>query len=808
MSTNSGYLIQAAKHTHEGHAPFGTFELVVPSPRGGFVRSTRDNDAAGLPWSQVEFFGSGFFDGASLIQRSGGHMGGDLEVLARAEDQLAHFRREEDKWKEPLFVGSGITGRPAFIQSGFGRMGNYEVVVPAAGGLAYYRRQNDDPVRPWSSPVFFGAGIGDIEGIALIQSRFGDPGNLEIVVTVRRGSTRSLAHFWCDPATGFQWNGPTSVPLAGVPAGVQPTGIPSMVQGRNGFFGDFELVVPLTNGAMVHLSRLNDDPGLSWTVAQQFGGPGITEVSLIDSDFGNLELVARVGDRYTHFWHHRESGTWVGPAAVACEERHLNRAREGEWRIPYSCGLVGIHSILLHTGKVLMFTYLSEEAQGRGLSCVLDPSTGEERPLPILEKDPFCGGHAFLPDGRLLVAGGSGGGLPGMQIFEPSTEAGTWHELPDMPQPRWYPTCAALPDGRILILSGTKEGGTQPAVPLNDTYEIYSPESGLTSAVELPYLNEISPVSIYPFVFVLPSGKVLIHGWDKTCFLDLTTGDTGDLRVRTIRSEPRNYPVQGSAVLLPLLPDSLPPYRARVMLIGGGGVPPITEAPATNTCEILDLEDTELRWRSVAAMANPRVMPDAVLLPDGTVLVVNGSAAGWAHDANQPVFEAECFDPVAGTWTTCCERRVPRLYHASALLLPDGRVLTAGSDEIYNIEPFHRHEFRIEVFSPPYLFRGERPRFDSDTTAVPDRVAYGSTFNVRTPDAASIGSVALMRPGAATHSMNMEQRYVGLRIASRSTSRLTLEAPPNGRIAPPGYYMLFLVSSEGVPSTARFLRVG
>jgi hypothetical protein len=808
MNPSSGFLIQAMTHISGGHAPFGDFELIAASPRGGFVHRTRRNQAADLPWVTSAFFGSGFFDGGSLIQRSAGHMGGDLEALARVGDRLAHFRREEGKWKEPLYIGSGIVGRPAMIQSRFGRMGNYEVVVPVSGGLAFYRRQNDDPSMPWSSPVFFGAGIGEIEGVALIESRFGDPGNLEIVVTVRNGSTRSLAHFWCDPASSSQWNGPIDVPLTGLAADAQPTGIPSMVHGRHGNLGDFELVVPLTGGGMAHLARRNDDPELRWSAARQFGGSDpIAEAGLIDSDFGNLEVVARAGDRYLHYWFHRDSETWIGPVAAAWEEPPLDLPTQGEWRIPYSCSIVGIHSILLPTGKVLLFTYLTAADQGRGLTSVIDPDTGQETALPVLEKDPFCGGHASLADGRVLVAGGSGGGLAGLQIFEPSGDAGAWQQLPDMPQARWYPTCTALPDGRVLIVSGTVEGGTQPDVPLNATYQIFSASGGLGEPVPLPYLNEISPVSIYPFVFVLPSGKVLIHGGNKTCFLDLGTGQAGDTRFSTNRTEPRTYPVQGSAVLLPLLPDAVPPYRAKILLIGGGGVPPSTDAAATDTCELLDVEDAPLRWQAAAQMAHPRVMPDAVLLPDGTVLVVNGSRAGWSHDANQPVYEAEIFDPATGAWSQVCARRVPRLYHSSAVLLPDGRVLTAGSDETYNIEPFHRHELRIEIFSPPYLFRGPRPQFAGGSGAVPEEIGYGAAFEVETPDAAAVRSAALLRPGAATHSMNMEQRFVGLRIASRSAGALELEAPPGGAIAPPGYYMLFLISDAGVPSVARIVRL-
>jgi len=183
--------------------------------------------------------------------------------------------------------------------------------------------------------------------------------------------------------------------------------------------------------------------------------------------------------------------------------------------------------------------------------------------------------------------------------------------------------------------------------------------------------------------------------------------------------------------------------------------------------------------------------------------VINGSTTGWSDDANSPVFEVQLYEPGSGTWTAMCTARVPRLYHATALLLPDGRVMTAGTDEAFNIEPYKKSELRIEFFSPPYLFRGSRPVISD----APEAIRYGEAFSVGTPDAGAIVSAALLRPGAATHSFNMEQRHVGLLIQERDTESLSLAAPPNGNIAPPGYYMLFLISDAGVPSVARFVRL-
>jgi hypothetical protein len=475
----------------------------------------------------------------------------------------------------------------------------------------------------------------------------------------------------------------------------------------------------------------------------------------------------------------------------------------GDWQVPFSAPIMGIHAAQLSTGRVLLFSYEDTMDVGPGDSCVFDPVSGNSEALPKLDRSPFCGGHSFLPDGRLLAAGGTDVGVDSLHAFAPAGTSGSWQELPDLADGRWYPTCTTLPDGSVFIFSGTVRGGGQPDQAVNDTYEIYSAQGGLGARVPAPYLDEVAPVSIYPFVFVLPTRKMFIHAWNKTCLLDLDTFVFEDRRILTLRSEPRNYPVQGTAVLLPLLPTSNPPYQARVLLIGGGGVPPDLKKPATETCEILDLSNEPLAWQAAPSLAGPRIMGDAVLLPDGNVLVMNGSRTGWAHVADEPVFDAELYNPTANTWTTLAAMRVPRLYHSTAVLLPDGRVMTCGDDHDYNMPPFDYAELRLEFFSPPYLFRGARPVI----TNAPQQIAYGSSFTVNTPNASSIASVALLRPGAATHSLNMDQRYVGLSIQSRTSQSLTLQAPPNGFVAPPGYYMLFIVNGTGVPSESKFVRL-
>jgi len=253
-----------------------------------------------------------------------------------------------------------------------------------------------------------------------------------------------------------------------------------------------------------------------------------------------------------------------------------------------------------------------------------------------------------------------------------------------------------------------------------------------------------------------------------------------------------------------LRPSEIPPYRARGLVIGGGGSDPQdlqVSTPATNTVEILDLSDPSPGWRFTAPMAAPRVMPDATLLPDGTVLVTGGSATGRSDMGIDPVLLVEQFEPTSETWTQLASMHTPRSYHSIAILLPNGKVLIGGKDALFNLPPYDYPEHRLEVFSPPYLFRGPPPLL----SGVPAVVGFNTNFTV---DASQlIQTAVLMRPGSVTHSFNMDQRLVELMILGQSGSQLSLQAPPTPNIAPPGVYMLFVLNGEGVPAHAAFMEL-
>ena len=226
-------------------------------------------------------------------------------------------------------------------------------------------------------------------------------------------------------------------------------------------------------------------------------------------------------------------------------------------------------------------------------------------------------------------------------------------------------------------------------------------------------------------------------------------------------------------------------YEAGKVLWTGGGDPP------TETCEIIDLNDSTPSWEVTGSMAQPRRQNNVTLLPDGKVLVTGGSSAPGFNDASGAVYTTEMWDPNTGQWTTMASYQVYRGYHSTALLLPDGRVLSAGGSGQRN----------AEVYSPPYLFSGIRPTI----TSAPASIDYGETFFVETAGATDFGQVNILRLGSATHAHNFDQRFCRLEFAIDSSTQLSVSAPASATACPPGPYMLFVLNSSGVPSVAEIL---
>ena len=457
---------------------------------------------------------------------------------------------------------------------------------------------------------------------------------------------------------------------------------------------------------------------------------------------------------------------------------------QGRWQThPVLMPINPVHIAVTHTGKVLVVAGSGNVATETNFrAAVWDLAAGTIDAQPVAW-DMFCNAMIALPDGRLLVNGGTlqydpFHGQPRNSAFDP--DLGVFSDLENMAHGRWYPTVTALGDGRIMTFSGLNEtGGTNTAV------EFYTPGAGWSAEFPAGWTPPL-----YPRMHLLPDGRVFYSGSGTgSRFFNPATHAWTGVVATTKYTGTRTY---GTSVLLPLTPGN--GYTPRVMIMGGG-------SPATATTEIIDLSAPTPQWQFGPSMSQARIEMNATILPDGKVLAMGGSVND--EDAATASLRADLYDPATNTFSPAGSNLFPRLYHSGSLLLPDATVMLTGGNPARG-----SYEQRTEIYSPPYLFNGDgTPAARPVITGVsPGAFNYGGTFQVFTPAAASIGSVVLVRPGAQTHAFDMEQRLVGLSFTA-GAGVLNVTPPPNGNIAPPGYYMLFALTSAGVPSVATFVHL-
>jgi hypothetical protein len=495
----------------------------------------------------------------------------------------------------------------------------------------------------------------------------------------------------------------------------------------------------------------------------------------------------------------------------------------------------GVHVAQLPTGKVLMFSFERIETnptketapteiigkENAGRAYLWDPARGsgpdafkkvtpptvmmpdgknEERPAPF-----FCAGHAFLPNGMLGVFGGNLGGNHGAGaklslVFDPWTE--TWSLNEQMSVGRWYPSAVTGADGRILIMSGQSELGWGTPTPVVERFPALSHDVPTARGdvprdvpvdvfgAEAPYRHD------YPHLFSLRDGKIygLGRDHDQQWLFDPASETRISLPDRPDNFM-RNY---GSAVPLPAGfrgPDS-------VLVLGGNRDDP-------NTYQLVGGQ-----WKTKEPRAFGRTQDDTLILPDGTLFTVNGAFdirdygnGPYNPNADLKYRQTEMRDD-EGHWKLGPAQRLPRGYHSNAVVLPDGRIMVTG-DEAQQIanDPDISDDMdgSIEIYEPAYLHNGERP----DLASTPRRtVDYDTRFRVLTSTPEDVRRAVLLAPTTATHAVNFSQRHLEVRIKNRGDGSLELQAPPSAEAAPPGYYMLFLLNEEGVPSIAKFVSFG
>ncbi len=449
----------------------------------------------------------------------------------------------------------------------------------------------------------------------------------------------------------------------------------------------------------------------------------------------------------------------------------------GQWGAPIQIGVTGIHAAMLNNGNVLLWTYSLHRETGPTIAKIYNPTTQTVVDAsPSFDVDFYCGGMTFLSDGTLFDTGGQDengvarGGVQNTEFFDPVTS--TWTQGPDMTYGRWYPTNVLMPDGTVLILSGFDSEGATNIHPM----EQYDPTTDTISVLPVS-ANTPQNTDTYPRMHILPSGLIFNSAQRSDSQMYDPVTQTWSFVSNSIFGKRQ----EGTSVLLPGLER----------VLAAGGTHTQNAGGATNTAEIIDFTQAKPEWASTGSMTYARYNHNLVLLPDGTVLAVGGNTAGIYTD---PVEQAELYNPSTGKWTVMASQQANRAHHSVAVLLPDGTVLSAGSDSGTSLDE------TVEIFSPTYLFKGARPVI----TSAPTSLTYGQVFTISSPAAVSITRVALIKPGVDTHDNNFDQRYVDLTFTT-SGGIITATAPASGNYAPPGYYMLVIVNKSGVPSVMPFL---
>ncbi|MFF7353278.1 MULTISPECIES: galactose oxidase early set domain-containing protein [Streptomyces] len=488
-----------------------------------------------------------------------------------------------------------------------------------------------------------------------------------------------------------------------------------------------------------------------------------------------------------------------------------DQCADGSWSVlPTRNPVRSMHSVVLSNGKVLLIAGSgnSEDAFAAGTftSAVYDPANGTYKVIPT-PKDLFCAGHVQLQDGRVLVLSGNkaypvagGHGYEGFKdsyLFDPSTE--TYTRTNDLNDAHWYPSATELGNGDVITFGGLREDstGSVTADRWSDRDQQWLP----TWKVNQTW----SFWGLYPSMILMQDGRLFYSG--SHVFGNNIPG-TGsavyDYDANTITQIPglrnKDERDQSASVLLP------PAQDQRVLTIGGGNID--SNPDAGRLTDVIDLKQpnpsyvagpplpqgtVDLGAGKVAETgAQGKMYVSAVLLPDGKVLETGGAL----HNRANPVYESSIYDPGTGTFDPVTADPESRGYHSSAFLLPDGRVMATGDNP--GNGSWNRN---VSIYTPPYLYKGTRPTI---TSLINQEWKYGDTQRITVDH--PVAKAELIRPAAVTHSSDPNQRFVDLPL-SVDGNNVDLNVTNNPNVAPPGWYMLFAVDANGVPSVARWVHL-
>lgn len=516
------------------------------------------------------------------------------------------------------------------------------------------------------------------------------------------------------------------------------------------------------NSALINwLTDLPSDSQVEWGLTTGYGNQTTLDSTLLTQHsraLGNLEP--------NTIYHFRvKSGGQNGLLSISQDYTfqtifNPQASSVGQWSSLMNWPLVAVHSALMPSGKVLMWD--AWEFNQTPSATLWDPSSLSFTAAPNTTSGLFCSAQSMLSDGRQLVAGGHNGagyGTNHTNIFNPSSNS--WSQGTNMTYERWYPTTQILATGQVLVFGGERTPGVFATIP-----ELFNPLDN--SWTSLPTAED--NFGNYPIIKLLSNGKILRLS-NQNKLLDPTT-----------------YTWQNLGAGLTLGPSVM--YRPDKILSTGEGT--------SNNSSITDATTGTPAAQYTQPMHHGRSQHNLVLLPDGKVFVVGGSD-NPSISSTTGYLMPEMFDPDTNAWSELVPMQNLRMYHSTALLLPDGRIMVAGGGRLAPAVDYPT----AEIYSPAYLFKGSRPVI----TQAPGSAAYDSQINIDTPDKADIAKVSLIRFSSVTHTVNFDQNYQEL-LFSQTANGISATIPVNENITLPGYYMLFILNSQGIPSVAKIILIG
>ncbi|XP_071712579.1 aldehyde oxidase GLOX1-like [Rutidosis leptorrhynchoides] len=514
-------------------------------------------------------------------------------------------------------------------------------------------------------------------------------------------------------------------------------------------------------------------------------------------------------------------------------------AAGGSWSVLVpSIGISAMHMQLLPNDRVVMYDRTDFGISNISLpngkcrpnstdcsahSVEYDISSNTIRPLMVLT-NVWCSSGTLMRDGSLVQTGGWDDGYRRVRIYK-SCPTCDWTEIPNgLNQQRWYATNHLLPDGRQIVIGGRQAFN----------YEFFPKMSANENSPSFPFLVQTNDPNVennlYPFVFLYPDGNLFVFANNRAILFDYTNNQVIKTYPTMPGGQPRNYPSTGSAVLLPLRIKNGSADSVEVLVCGGAPKGAFVNANkgkfdgALDTCGRIKISDPNPQW-VMETMPLARVMGDMLLLPNGQVLIINGASAGvagWELERN-PVLSPVTYRPdnqIGSRFEVQNPSTKPRVYHSTAVLLRDGRVLVGGSnphDKYVFTNVLYPTELSLEAFSPSYLDSSAsplRPRIISPKTKA--KIHYGKrlaiTFTVTGPLDPNSVTVTMVAPSFNTHSFSMNQRLLVLDSGNTTTARgkftykVGVTAPSSGNIAPTGNYLLFVVHKD-IPSPGIWVRM-